>query len=114
MHTSITTRCRSLHGPNKCHDIGRGVTALAAASSSQGGFIATGAGGCVVYLQPASGTVQASWQGGRYSVTAMAASESGRLVLGSATVSIWDAANKKRLFKFSGHAVSHQKPLLAN
>lgn len=85
----------------------RGTTSLAAASTAEGlAFIAAGAGGRVVQLQAETGAVQASWQGGRHALTALAAAAANsRVVLSSATVTVWDAAEQKRLFKFSGHAV---------
>lgn len=96
----------------------RGITSLAAASAAEGpAFIAVGAGGRVVQLQAATGAVQTSWQGGRHALTAVAAAAAAsRVVLSSATVTVWDTAEQKRLFKFSGHAVSpdHQTGLELN
>lgn len=85
----------------------RGTTSLTAASTGEGpAFVAVGAGGRVLQLHAESGAVQASWLAGSHALTALAAAPANsRLLLSSATVTVWDVAEQKRLFKFSGHSV---------
>lgn len=84
-----------------CHD--GPVACLAYAPAS--GVLYTGGEGGVRELDTTTGEVKERWEPGSHAVTALACSQDGeRLMVGGATLALWDAAERTRLRKCSGHA----------